>query len=688
MASDKSKIKKIDEERVLELVNPKVQKCVSWYDSKLSKEREKINDYYEGRSPVRQSNGNSSYVAPDVYDGVESMHAQLMETFGGAHHNLLRFKPKGPEDAQMARVATKYVDHVIFEQNDGFGLLYDTIKDGLLSRNAVARAYWESKAVYDENTFEKLTLEEVNGIAAQDDIEDLEGELDEGSSEDPAAATYSGKYRRKIDKSKVVIEGIAPEEFYIDSAIKRREDGTRGFKTLKTKADLVEMGYDKAKINKIYTGDGQSHRNQAPEVQARHASTSDPFTPSTEGAQDELMAVYLHTTYLKMALEKDGTAALYRVVHTDAVVFECDEVDEDEFIVCNLLRRPHVWWGDNYAKRQMQSQNARTALMRGILDHTAITTNPRWQVLKGALTNPREMLDNRLGGLVNVNRQDGLTPLQYPNLNPFVFETLKMVKENNEETRGISSLSQGMNKDAISSQNSEGLVDNLVSLSQVRQRVMARNFARGFLTELYLKVYRLVVENEKARKVFEVAGEFIAVEPKHWISQRDVVLSLHLGYGEQEKEANNLIALSSLVKQDPQLQRAITDEKAYKLATDVYTLKGVSNWADYLAPVEQWPKPEPDPIELAKAQAAKATADAALLNAQAAAKKADVAEQTMMLKDALDHLKHQLDVLVKDREADRKDLDVVARAEMAEREMELAEQVPPEGQRGIFSPNT
>lgn len=685
MADNKNKFKKIDEEKVLGIVAPKVSKCVSWYNSKLSKERENINEYYEGRAPVRQSNGNSSYVASDVYDGVESMHAQLMETFGGAHHNILRFKPRGPEDAQQARIETKYIDHVIFEQNDGFGLMYDILKDGLMSRNSVARAYWDDRCVYDEASFKKRSYEEVMAIQAQEDIVDLEADLDEGSGDEYSEATYSGKYRRKIDKSQVVVETIAPEEFYIDSRLKRREDGTRGFKTLKTKAELIEMGFPKSKIDKVYSGDGPQQLNG--DVETRHETTSDPFSLNTDSAQDELDSVYLHTTYLKMALEGDGTAALYRVVHTDTVIFECDEVDEDEFIVCNLLRRPHIFWGDNYAKRQMQSQNARTVLMRGILDHTAITTNPRWQVLKGALTNPREMLDSRQGGLVNVNRQDGVTPLQYPNLNPFVFQTLQMVKDNNEETRGISSLSQGMNKDAISTQNSEGLVDNLVSLSQVRQRVMARNFARGFLTELYLKVYRLVVENEKAQRILDIAGDFVPVEPSAWIKQRDVVLSLHLGYGEQEKEANNLIGLSTLVKQDPQLQRFIDDKKAYKLVTDVYALKGVANYADYILRPEEVQPAQPDPIEMLKAETDKAKAEAALITAKAAAKKVEVAEEQMHLTDVLNQMKLSLDTLVKDREADRKDLDVAARAEMAEREMDLAEKVPPEGQRGIFSPN-
>ena len=146
-----------------------------------------------------------------------------------------------------------------------------------------------------------------------------------------------------------------------------------------------------------------------------------------------------------------------------------------------------------------------------------------------------EMLDNRLGGIVNMTRPDAVRPLEQQNLNPFVFQTLAMLKDNKEESTGISSLSQGLNKDAISTQNSAALVDNLVSLSQQRQKVMARNFA-NFLVDVYLEVYRLVLENADAAKedIIQVAGNFVPVKVSDWAERKTCKVALHLGYGERE----------------------------------------------------------------------------------------------------------------------------------------------------------
>ena len=54
-------------------------------------------------------------------------------------------------------------------------------------------------------------------------------------------------------------------------------------------------------------------------------------------------------------------------------------------------------------------------------------------VTKGGLTNPRELIDNRVGGLVNVTRPDAIAPLPQAPLNPFVFQTLQKLLDQDAE---------------------------------------------------------------------------------------------------------------------------------------------------------------------------------------------------------------------------------------------------------------
>ena len=218
-------------------------------------------------------------------------------------------------------------------------------------------------------------------------------------------------------------------------------------------------------------------------------------------------------------------------------------------------------------------------------------------VLKGGLTNPKELIDNRVGGIVNVTRPDSVSPMMQAPLNPFIFQTINMLSDNAEETTGISSLSQGLNKDAVSKQNSAAMVEQLATMSQQRQKIIARNFANQFLKPLYQAIYQLVIENEDQEKIVEIGGEFIDINPSDWADKRDVTVQLHLGYGEQEAEAQKYMGMHQIFQSDPSLQKMYTPQNQYQLMSQVMEMTGIKNVADYLTSPDQLPEDQPDPAQ-------------------------------------------------------------------------------------------
>src|SRR5262249_52283813 len=160
--------------------------------------------------------------------------------------------------------------------------------------------------------------------------------------------------------------------------------------------------------------------------------------------------------------------------------------------------------------------NARTYLKRAVIDHTMITVNPKLIVVNGAVLNPREILENRFGGVVNAKRSDGILPMPQAGLNPFVFQVDSMLRDQKGEMTGISDLSQGLDKDAISKQNSGDMVHELITVSQLRQKIVARNFGEGFVRDLYSAVYKLVLENEKRQKIVQTSGGWVPVDFSQW----------------------------------------------------------------------------------------------------------------------------------------------------------------------------
>ena len=134
-------------------------------------------------------------------------------------------------------------------------------------------------------------------------------------------------------------------------------------------------------------------------------------------------------------------------------------------------------------------------------------------------------------------------------------------------------------------------------MSQQRQKIVARNFANSFLKPLYQMIYKLVIEHEPEEKIVELAGDYVAVSPAQWGAKRDVVVELHLGYGEQEQQATKFLALHQLMSQDPTLSTMYGPENQYKLMSHVMENNGIKNVADYLTPPDQLPPPQPDPAQ-------------------------------------------------------------------------------------------
>jgi hypothetical protein len=266
--------------------------------------------------------------------------------------------------------------------------------------------------------------------------------------------------------------------------------------------------------------------------------------------------IVYYESYIRMQIDSSKGVRLYKICRAGDKVLDKQEVDKAPFLAFIPLPIPHVFYGFNYAAQVIHTQNANTVLFRGVLDHTAITSNPRFFVVNGGLLNPRELLDNRLGGVVNVRRPDSVVPMQQNQLNSYVFQTMQVLDSKSEKSTGISALSQGLNKDAISTQNSRGLVDNMIKVGSGRQKIIARNFAYDFFVPLMIEVVRLLIANQKGDKVIEIAGAPITVTPEVWTERTSCSVSLHLGYGEKDMAANELAQGYQMMAKDPGLGTA------------------------------------------------------------------------------------------------------------------------------------
>lgn len=673
----KKDYKKLSDTEIVALVDDNVGRSVGYHDSELSSERANVMDYYSGTLPKPTHDGNSKYVSLDVYDAVQSMSAALLETFS-AGNKTVQFAPQGADDTKMAAVCTSYTDYVAFRQNDLYSVNSAVIHDGLTSRAGIAKVFWQDQSETTTEYFEDLTSDQLDMVLAQEGV-------DLGEHEEDELGLFTGEILKTRDTSQVVIENIAPEEFLIEPQAKSLDTVLFcAHRTKKTISDLRLDGYSEKLLKKIGSHSDVDLETD-PELLARHSSTSGGTNNNSHGYQDQIRSVMVHEAYIELDVEGSGVAELYKIIKAGNVLLDKEKVNRKPFITFVPLPIPHAFYGNNFAQKIIATQNARTVLTRSILDHAVVTTNPRYMVLKGGLTNPKELIDNRVGGIVNVTRPDSVSPMMQSPLNPFIFQTISMLNDNREETTGVSSLSQGLNKDAISQQNSAALVEQLATMSQQRQKIIARNFANQFLKPLYQAIYQLVIENETQEKIVEIGGEYIEINPSDWADKRDVTVQLHLGYGEQDAEAQKYMSMHQTFQSDPSLQKMYTPQNQYQLISQVMEMSGIKNVADYLTSPDQLPPEQPDPAQELQLEMMKKQLEVQERQTVVAEMKAQMQAQNAQLKLELDKLKAENNFAIQSDNVDLKESQLNHKKVIDTAELVLAQQA--DEITAIASPN-
>ncbi|MGC3025837.1 portal protein [Burkholderia sp. DN3021] len=679
MAKASKKFQPVTESELLTIVQKHAESSVLYYSSKLSEERKNVMEYYHGEKPRPAHAGNSKYVSMDVFDAVESLKAVLLETFS-AGNRIVSFDPQTDKDVDAMRVATEYADYVVHRQNDSYNVFSSVIQDGLMARTGIVKVFWDERFEEQEEEFHNVTAEAAELLLSQDDVTDLKLEHNEDSG------LFDGTLMRRIDKSQVRYVPVAPEEFLITETAPSLSDAPFvAHRTRKTRTELIEMGYPKDLVYSINDSEGNDELAMDPERLARFEDIGAGLIDLGEEEQQlQTRHVMVYECYMPLDMDGSGEAKLWKVVMAGRTILEKELVDKRPFLSFTPIPLPHTFYGSNYAARVIPTQNARTVLMRGILDHTVITNNPRMMVVKGAVMNPKELLENRVGGLVNVTRPDGIAPLPQAGLNPFVFQTIQLLDEDKEEVTGVSRLSQGLNKDAISQQNSQAMVQDMVSLSQQREKIIARNFANQFVKELYLEVYRLVLLNEKQTKIVRLAGEFVQVDPQEWTDQVTCTVEMKLGYNEQQQDAMKYIAINAQLGGDPQNGRIYSEQNRYAVFRTALEKAGIKQISQYLTDPSTLPAPQPDPFKVQEMQ----------LEARKVAVQESVAKTTQQkvadhmqveqMKIMLEKQQAQIDALLQNRQIDVKQFVAASTAAMKEHELKLVEkemeQNPPQTQ--------
>jgi len=559
-------------------------------DGALADNRTRALEYYRGENSNPAPEGRSQIVDRSLYDTVEAIKGPVLKLFLSGDE-VVKFTPRGPEDIQAAEQETAFINWIISEKNDAFSVFSGWLHDALLQKNGYVLARWEDEQ-YDEEQYEGLTLEEaqvlLQGAGVQ--VKRVEEHVDEYGN-----VTVDLDIERETEMGVVCIECVPPESVLVDpncttvclryaNFVERRE-------TL-TISELREMDFEVDDDISDAGSDPEEFEHDHRKLRSWQIHDKD-TEPDPSMRRVRVREVWLRTDY-----DGDGEAELRHVIVVGTTVLLNEEADMIPLVAFSAKPLPHQHYGESLYDELKEVQDAKTALMRGVLDALYLANSPRFAINRDRI-DIDDMLVSRPGGLVRVDGEPmgAIMPLTAA-YNPSPALSAMEYMDTVRETRtGVTRVGTGLDPNALN-KTASGIAMLQGAQSQ-RIELVARHFAQA-VTELCSVVHALTLKHSRKAAIVMLRNEWVPVDPRQWTARKDMQISVGLGTGNRQEQNAFLMQMLQLAL-GPGVQLGFSSpEKVYSMLAKLTNNAGFKNAEEFWAnPKNAAPKPPqappPDP---------------------------------------------------------------------------------------------
>lgn len=539
--------------------------------STLAQERSDAISYYLGDMtqdmPVPGPD-RSRAVSRDVMDVVEGVLPELIEVFT-AGDDVCQFGAVGQEDEAAAKQETDVVNHVIMEENEGFKIVYDWLKDGLLTKTGFVKWFWDDRdrqeieTYYglDDLQFVELSQDEAVQIVEHREYpDDAPPAMPEAQPLAPVEPPmlHDVVCKRAQPYAKCTIENVAPEEvgvsrFWRGGSL--REAPYLNHVRKLTASDLVEMGIDRDKIDGIPEGAWDDS------AEAIKRSTVDEAQAAISASIDKSQRTVTVTEHwIRIDVDDDGRSELLHVITAGNTssgnrVLLKEFADNINMAAWSPVRMPHRGIGLSLADLVMDYQRIKTALLRVMLDNAYFTTNAVLDVPESAIGDYTidDVLKRRPGSIIRSRGQGGqITPIVTPPLVGQLLPVLETMDARQEMRTGWSRYNQGLDGDSLN-KTATG-VSLIQTAAQKRQKLIAKLFAETGIKDLFLGVHETILKRDRRQRAIQLRGKWVNVNPREWKRRTDLKVSVGIGPGTQQQQIAFLQSILGLQMKALELQ--------------------------------------------------------------------------------------------------------------------------------------
>lgn len=562
--------------------------------------------YYSLQPIGNEITGRSQYISPDVMDGVESKKALFRQTFLSNRQTIKficsSYAPPGEADAKTA-----YVEMAL-KRNKRERLFSDCWHDAFLAKRCVMLAEWkedtEPVQMIIPQPMEQEQIFQIIGQSVENvvDVDMSQMEMVQAPGMAGPVTLFAGPVTAYKDDSHVKYTLVQPERYFRDPLVADVEDAMwAGYSDDVPRGTLVKMGYDEDQINGLQ----EDYRWRSDDVdfaRKAHDQSHSAQRRFTRAGDQETVTVWKTWTWLNLAEagaefgDFPDELRLYEIHWAAGEIlrwapqsedaednYAIREADEIPFFEWSEMRISHAEFGLCDADVTAHTQKAQSALKRLILDNQQMRNTSRYEAIEGAIKNPRDLLDNRIGGVIWSEAIGSVAPLATPELSPLTMGAIQLLADDQEKRSGLSRLGKGMNMDAVTNQNSADMIERLTNAGTIRPIQAARDWASTFLIPLAQYTIRLAMRNDQSVTQTEVSGQMVQIAPQTW-QDNELLMEVAVALTPQEAQehAQKLLMMHQLMAQDPVMEPLYGVQQRHAMFDDIFDALGVADTTKYM----------------------------------------------------------------------------------------------------------
>ena len=525
----------MDEDTFRAAIRARFDDAVDYIDSWVAPSRAQATDYYKGGPLGNEEAGRNQIVMTEVRDKTLALMPDLMRIFTSSDR-IADFSPNNAGTTEQATQQTEVVNHVFYEDNPGFLILYSLLMDGNVRKAGFATWRWSDDETVMEERFSGLEQGQIQLLLSDRDVEVVEAteSADFPGLFDVVARRYGGKQR-------CIVEAVPPEEVVIARDARDLDTASYiGRRQEKTFSDLVAMGYPIETLEE-YAGSGDVFSNNL-EAQARNPAVQQ-FTRS-ETDQASKTTLYAEH-YARIDRDGDGIAELRRVctIGGSCHVLLDEVIGMAPVAAFCPIPEPHTVIGMSVADQVSDLQRILSRLTRDTLDSLSESIRPRTWMVEG-MVNEDDMLNNELGGVIRM-RQPGMAgEFNRTFLGRESMPVIKWFDDLSAKRTGITGAAQGLDPDVMQS-TTKAAVQATVQGAQARTELIARVYAETGLKRLMKGIRDTLIRHQDRPRTIRLTGGWVEVDPRVWDASLDVRVNVALGRGNDDDKVQSLVQVAA-----------------------------------------------------------------------------------------------------------------------------------------------